>query len=299
MSIGSKQLGAIVIGLFSELASAQFTVCAPEFDRLVSYASQRPAGSYSDSRIPAADRTWVQGEIEVYADRTKRVAKMPQAEMQEAARNLETDLRNIQRGIVPLPDAFAKKRAELSMEAWVCFYKAHAESSGTSTIQQRAAGPNNQHSQSARDNFDPQSSSQSASGSLEESKRRALGLQARGDAAAQKKGRRVHSAALEAHDCVSLDRTLGLLYGGFRNSCPYKIVVSYCNFRPKPDTWGQGVNCEKKQGIGATFIGANQGSVDHTNGAEFVYWFACRDPSWPVEAEYSPGQGLMARCRED
>ena len=187
------------------------------------------------------------------------------------------------------------------LEYQLCILTNGAEAN-TKPIQEKATEPRNRQTPTQNTNPQPNSqppSVQSPSASIEDSKRRALGLQARGDAAAQKKGRRVHSAALEAHDCVSLDRTLGLLYGGFRNSCPYKIVVSYCNFRPKPDTWGQGVNCEKKQGIGATFIGANQGSVDHTNGAEFVYWFACRDPSWPVEAEYTSGHGLMARCRED
>lgn len=115
----------LVMVAFSGLSHAQFkVVCPQELDRLVSHASQRPAGSYTDSRIPKADKEWLDAEFQAYEGAANKVKKMSRAELQEAVRNTEADLRNIERGVVPLPDAFSKKRASLSMEAWVCFYKA-------------------------------------------------------------------------------------------------------------------------------------------------------------------------------
>ena len=119
----------LITTIFSTLligaANAQFKVCALEFDRLVSQASQRPTGSYTDSRVPAADRDWLKYEVEAYDEWLKKVTKMSKTQIQEAVGNKTADLRNIQNGTVPLGDPFSKRRAELSAEAWVCFFKAH------------------------------------------------------------------------------------------------------------------------------------------------------------------------------
>lgn len=176
----------------------------------------------------------------------------------------------------------------------------------TRPVQERAAEPLNQQTptptptRNTNPQPNPQSpSNQSPSASIADSKRQMQDMQARGDAAAQRKGRRTHDPAAEAHHCLTLETSPRVIYGGFINSCGFRVEFVFCNYQPKPNSWGTSLDCSKKQGLGASHVNPNFASADHTNGAQTVYWFACKYPSWPVDVEYAPGQGLMARCRED
>lgn len=130
----------------------------------------------------------------------------------------------------------------------------------------------------------------------QESQQRARDAQVRADAAAQRAGKRSHDPAAEASNCLELDKSTGL-FGGFKNTCEYKVAYVFCDFRPKKDSWAEFHNCEIKHGIGADSVGPGRTSAAHTKNTEMVYWFACRDPAWPVDAAFVLGKGIEARCR--
>lgn len=99
----------------------------------------------------------------------------------------------------------------------------------------------------------------------------------------------------------------GSLYGGFVNSCPYAIEYYYCAYHPKKDSWAEAFDCEANK-FGAWQIAAGPGRRDtaHTNGAERIYWFACKygptlhkpDGISPADIEFQVGRGLLGRCAE-
>lgn len=118
--------------------------------------------------------------------------------------------------------------------------------------------------------------------------------QARADQQRQGK-RKTNDPAAQAHNCIELDKGPGL-FGGFKNTCEYKVSYVFCNFRPKKDSWAEFHNCEKPHGIGADAVGAGKPSAAHTKNTEMVYWFACKDPAWPVDSVFVLGKGIEARC---
>jgi hypothetical protein len=128
-----------------------------------------------------------------------------------------------------------------------------------------------------------------------QAQQRATQNQARADQARQGK-RKTHDPAAEASQCLSLSND-GAMFGGFTNSCNYKVEYIFCNYQPKDGSWADSFNCQKKNGIGAWQVGANGKSVDHTNRNGMTYWFACKSPAWPLDAEFTEGQGISARCR--
>jgi hypothetical protein len=114
----------------------------------------------------------------------------------------------------------------------------------------------------------------------------------------QRQGKpKTHNANAVAHQCVDL--LPSRMFGGFENKCSYKIAVHSCNFRPKITqggmNWSSSFDCEQRK-FGSYDIPANQRATAHTNNTEMVYWFACREPSRPVDVEYIPGQGVRGRC---
>jgi len=131
----------------------------------------------------------------------------------------------------------------------------------------------------------------------QESQQRARDVQVRADADAQRKGKRSHDPAAEAHQCITND-TKSPGFGSLNNSCPYKVWYTFCNFRPKKDSWAEFHDCEKRFGLGADEVRANGRSATHVKNTEYTYWFACKDPSWPVDTAYVPGQGITGRCRD-
>lgn len=119
---------------------------------------------------------------------------------------------------------------------------------------------------------------------------------AQAETAAAKLGKRRHNPLAEAHNCLKPD--VGGLYGGFTNSCPYKVHYEFCSYRAKQNSWGSMMDCESKQHIGAGSVGPNRQTTDLLNGAQIVYWFACKDPYWAVHGEFIPGKGIVARCSD-
>ena len=108
----------------------------------------------------------------------------------------------------------------------------------------------------------------------------------------RKAERRRHEPENEAHDCLSLDKSG--LFGGIVNKCNFKVAYQFCNFNPKKDSWAESHTCGKSGG--ADFVGAGRTSAAHVKNTETVYWFACKDPAWPVDVEYVAGKGIQARC---
>jgi hypothetical protein len=122
---------------------------------------------------------------------------------------------------------------------------------------------------------------------------RARESQQQGDADAQRRGRRVHDPAAEAHECIRPIFTG--LFGSFENSCNYPVHYSYCAYRPKSDSWLTILDCEKQQ-FGSAEVGPNRQSAAHTKGAESIHWFACKNPAWALDKSFDGGQ-IQGRCR--
>jgi len=116
--------------------------------------------------------------------------------------------------------------------------------------------------------------------------------QARADQARQGK-RKTHDPAAEAHHCIQPN--FGGLYGGMRNTCNYKVWFTMCGYRPTENSWLRGMACEK-QSFGSDSVGPGREVASHTKGVEMLYWYACKDPAWALDAEFVPGQGIKARC---
>ncbi|TAG25959.1 MAG: hypothetical protein EAZ37_10665 [Burkholderiales bacterium] len=126
----------------------------------------------------------------------------------------------------------------------------------------------------------------------------AVNVQQRADADAQRRGRRVHDPAAEAHDCLRVDPTG--LFGAMVNTCSYKVWFNMCAFRPRESNalnsgWLTGLNCENQK-FGLDSVGPNSRSAMHTKGAEAIHYFACKDPAMPADASFEGGN-ITARCR--
>jgi hypothetical protein len=131
-----------------------------------------------------------------------------------------------------------------------------------------------------------------------QSQTRAREAQQRGDADAQRRGRRVHDPAAEAHDCLSVDPSG--LFGAMVNNCSYKVNYTVCAFKPRDEKaldsgWLTSLNCEKHQ-FGTDSVGSNNRQTQHTKGTERLHWFACKDPAWPLETSFEGGE-IVGRCR--
>ncbi|MEQ1531520.1 MAG: hypothetical protein ABL925_19570, partial [Methylococcales bacterium] len=115
--------------------------------------------------------------------------------------------------------------------------------------------------------------------------------QAKANKARQGKRRR-HEPENEAHNCIKPD--FGGLYGGMENTCNFKVWYTYCGYRPTENSWLTGMSCEK-QSFGSDIVGPGKQSASHTHGVEKLYWFACKDPAWPVDVEFVDGD-IKGRC---
>ena len=177
----------------------------------------------------------------------------------------------------------------------VCAYGGDAEAlanGGASQSSTSANTDNNIRNQSVQQQ--PQPTQQSAQQQSQQAQQTAQQNQARADQQRQGK-RKTNDPAAQAHNCIELDKGPGL-FGGFKNTCEYKVNYDFCNFRPKKDSWAEFHNCEKPHGIGADAVGAGKPSAAHTKNTEMVYWFACKAPAWPVDSVFVLGKGIEARC---
>jgi hypothetical protein len=100
--------------------------------------------------------------------------------------------------------------------------------------------------------------------------------------------------AVVANDCISLISN-PQSYGGFNNSCLFPVYVAWCAYRPKDGAWSSSFDCDKNKG-GLSSVQANAWSVDHTHNAEYVFWFACKQPGTP-KVRYTSGVGFHGTCR--
>jgi hypothetical protein len=145
-------------------------------------------------------------------------------------------------------------------------------------------------------NSSQQQQQQQLQAAVTQSQTRAREAQQRGDADAQRRGRRVHDPAAEAHECISV---LQGGFGGFKNSCGYRVNVTSCNQNPRvvPGgmNWSADFDCAKGQ-FGLYNPDANGSEGAHTRNSEFVHWFACKAPALPLDVSYEGG-GLRGRCR--
>jgi hypothetical protein len=72
---------------------------------------------------------------------------------------------------------------------------------------------------------------QRAQAQINEVQQRTREVQARADADAQRKGKRSHDPAAEAHQCLTVDPSG--LFGAMVNSCPYKVWYTFCAYKPR------------------------------------------------------------------
>jgi hypothetical protein len=117
-------------------------------------------------------------------------------------------------------------------------------------------------------------------------------FQQKADQARQGKRRR-HEPENEASHCIQPD--FGGLYGGMKNTCNFKVWYTYCGYRPSERSWLTGMNCEK-QSFGSDSVMPGNTSASHTHGVQQLYWFACKEPAWPLDHEFVVGSGIRARC---
>lgn len=177
----------------------------------------------------------------------------------------------------------------------VCAFGGDAEAlanGGASQSSTSANTENNIRNQSVQQQ--PQQTQQQAQQQSQQSQQLAQQNQTLADQERQGQ-RKTNNPAAQAHQCLEVDKD-SALFGGFKNSCEYKVNYVFCNFGPKKDSWAEFHNCEKKHGIGAWHAGAGRTSAAHTKNTAMVYWFACKDPSWPVDSVFVLGKGIEARC---
>lgn len=112
----------------------------------------------------------------------------------------------------------------------------------------------------------------------------------------------IASSGEPAHQCLSLISEG--LYGGFSNSCNFKVYYTYCAYHPRKGTWvdSANYNCESSQNTtprsdGQT-VGPNGQDANHTRGAEKIFWFGCKAPAHPYLVKFN-GSGLMGMCRQE
>ena len=168
----------------------------------------------------------------------------------------------------------------------LCMWKWFASGSTASSAQSQQS---QQPHQSAQQVQQSQASQQS-----QQAQQLAQQNQARADQQRQGK-RKTNDPVVEVSNCLGLDKDAAL-YGGFKNTCEYKVNYVFCNYGPKKDSWADFHNCEKKNGIGAWQVGGGRASAAHTKNTAMVYWFACKDPATPVDSEFMLGKGIEARC---
>ena len=107
------------------------------------------------------------------------------------------------------------------------------------------------------------------------------------------------AVAQEASHCLSLVKD-PQLYGGFTNSCDFPVYVAFCAYHPKKGAWSEAFDCDHDApGIGRgglAHVNANATEGTHTHNAERIFWFACRQPSFP-KVKYSSGSGFFGHCQ--
>lgn len=118
--------------------------------------------------------------------------------------------------------------------------------------------------------------------------------QSKADAARQGK-RKVHDPAAEAHHCIKVNT--GGSTGSMVNTCNFKISYVDCRYNNTSDELKNWLTCEKQK-FGFGFIDAHNEDLTFTRKVQKIYWFACKEPSRPVDYNFVEGRGISGRCHD-
>lgn len=111
--------------------------------------------------------------------------------------------------------------------------------------------------------------------------------------------RKTNDPAAQADECIAIDQAGSGNFGAFKNICGYKVNFYSCNYKPRSIqggfNWSADFDCEKQQ-FGLYTPNGGRSEAAHNRNTEMVYWFACKAPATPVDAEFIVGKGIEARC---
>jgi len=90
----------------------------------------------------------------------------------------------------------------------------------------------------------------------------------------QLKEKKYHYPEYVATQCLSVinEKTL---YGGFINSCPFKVAYGWCVEEPKKGGWSESAACGNETRGAGQVVGAKSRDAQHTKGGKKVHWVAC------------------------
>jgi hypothetical protein len=282
----------VFFGLLLSVTTYTWAVCDAELEDFITVAERPEFGTKPPPRTTItrghtdllANGMWATSDIEQFM--RSREDSIQKAE--RAYRNTAPEYRNKTNGGLGSLLWKAQSVYELCMAKW------EKERRGSSA--NRAGGQNRQGSASTpstQSNDTAQQAEQQLQAAATQAQTRAREAQQRGDADAQRRGRRMHDPAAEAHECIRPIFTG--LYGAFENTCNQQVNYTFCAFRPKQDSWLTSMDCEKQQ-FGSWQVGANRQATSHTKGAESIHWFACKEPAWSLDHSFD-GSQIQGRCR--
>lgn len=90
----------------------------------------------------------------------------------------------------------------------------------------------------------------------------------------QPKEKKYHYPEYVATECLSLIKEK-TLYGGFINSCPFKVAYGWCVEDPKKGGWSESAACGNETRGAGQVVGAKSSDGQHTKGGKKVHWVAC------------------------
>lgn len=90
----------------------------------------------------------------------------------------------------------------------------------------------------------------------------------------QPKEKKYHYPEYVATECLSLIKEK-TLYGGFINSCPFKVAYGWCVEEPKKGGWSELAACGNETRGAGQVVGAKSRDGQHTKGGKKVHWVAC------------------------
>lgn len=288
---------------YSENAPSDFPVqckalCKPAAVAYQTYSSNFPRGQGGPYDFYGCENIWHENGPNFWAQEEKKSPGNLAKAIASFKKTSSGDLSSYSRRW-PEHDAYviARDRINLCVANYSDALMSGASGAPARAISSNQATPSQQNQpvrEQAQQAQQQSPQAQQAQQQSQQAQQAAQQNQARADQARQGQ-RKTNNPAAQAHSCIEIDKGPGL-FGGFKNTCEYKVNYVFCNFGPKKDSWAEFHNCEKRHGIGADGVGPGRASAAHTKNTAMVYWFACRDPSWPVDSEFVLGKGIEARC---
>ncbi len=284
---------AIQVFIFSFFSSA-WGACEAEIENAVEAAAVITRPSIERARSAGMRVNSIE---QVNAGRRKEFlefgtyfARMDLAERKRWLETVSSELSDAQRS---LKSQDVKNSDVAYALAKLCLLK--AASGGPTAIGDQGGGQRTNQSQA---NQQSQQSQQTAQQQSQQAQQNAQQSQARADQQRQGK-RKTNDPAAQAHECVAIDQAGSGNFGAFKNTCGYKVNFTTCNYKPRTIqggfNWSADFNCEKQQ-FGLHTPDSGRSVAAHNRNTEMVYWFACKAPATPVDAEFVVGKGIEARC---